>query len=263
MKPPVIPGLLLAAAALLALPSSSSAARVPTVFDPADFTPGQAIDNPYWPLVPGTDQVYTSEAPDGCEVELFTVTNDTKSDFPPPYDSVVARVISDRTWVDPDCNGNYALIETTHDWYAQDDFGNVWYFGEATTAYDDPSDCPTSAGSWEAGVGGATPGIVMLADPSSGLAYDQELLAGVAEDKARVLRTNARVSTPLGSFTDCVVTKEWSPLEHGAIEHKFYCPQGGGLVLIKELQGGTVRSELVGDTLPPGTYASVGVCGGG
>lgn len=254
--------LLLATTVMLLCATSASAALAPPVFDAGNFTPGQVINNPYWPLIPGTDEVYTSQSKDGCEVELFAITNDTKSDFPAPYNSIVATVIKDQTWSDPDCSGNYALIETTSDWYVQDNLGNIWYFGEDTTAYDDPTDCPSTEGSWEAGVDGAQPGIVMLANPSNGAAYEQEFLAGVAEDKAKVLRLNVRVSTSLGSFTNCLVTKEWSPLEHGYVEHKFYCPQGGGLVLINELHGGTIRTEFVGDTLPPGNYASVGVCGG-
>jgi hypothetical protein len=99
-------------------------------------------------------------------------------------------------------------------------------------------------GSWEAGVDGAQPGIVMLADPQPGVSYRQEFLAGVAEDMAKVLRLNADVSVPYGNLEDCLETKEWSPLEPGAIEHKFYAP-GVGLVLTEELKGKTFRSELV------------------
>jgi len=242
--------------------TSASAALAPPPFDAANFTPGQAINNQYWPLIPGTNQVYISQSEDGCEAELFSITNQTKSDFPPPYDSIVATVITDQSWLDPDCSGDYALIETTTDWYAQDDYGNIWYFGESTTAYDDPTDCPSAAGSWEAGVNGAQPGIVMLAYPTNGATYEQEFAADEAEDNAKVLRLNVRVSTALARFTDCLVTKEWSPLEHGYIEHKFYCPDGGGLVLITELHGGTARTEFIGDTLPPGNYAAAGVCEG-
>src|SRR6185295_16967018 len=106
----------------------------------------------------------------------------------------------------------------------------------------------------------AEAGIVMLATPSVGIAYRQEFAAGVAQDRAKVLRLNARVSTEVGDYVNCLKTKEWSPLELGVVEHKFYCPQGGGLVLIEELKTKTVRTELTGDTLPSGTYATAGVC---
>lgn len=240
----------------------ASAALLRIEFDPANFTPGQPIDNPYSPFIPGTAFVYSAQTPDGCEVELMSVTADTKSDFPGEYSSIVATAVRDRSWLDAECSGNYVLQEDTIDWYAQDEQGNVWYMGEATTAWDDPAACPSTAGSWEAGVDGAEPGIVMLAEPAAGIAYQQEFLAGVAEDRARVLRVDARVSTEAGDYSHCVVTKEWSPLERGAVEQKSYCPSGGGLVLIKEFQGGIVRTELTGSKLPDGNYAQAGVCPG-
>ena len=82
-----------------------------------------------------------------------------------------------------------------------------------------------------------------------------------AEDNARVLRLNARVDIDVGTFAGCLKTKEWSPLEHGSIEHKYYCPSGGGLMLVNELKGGTLRVEFIGNTLPHGHFASSGVCG--
>jgi len=256
-------GLFCAVLALLcATVTSASAALLQIPFDPANFTPGQAIDNLYLPFIPGTDFVYSSQTQDGCEVELVSVTAQTKSDFPGQYGSIVATAVRDRSWLDAGCSGDFTLSEDTIDWYAQDNQGNVWYMGEATTAWDDPAQCPSTTGSWEAGVNGAEPGIVMLANPGAGLAYQQEFLQDVAENRAQVLRTHARVSTQAGTFEDCVVTKEWSPLERGAIEHKSYCPDGGGLVLIEEFKGGVVRTELIGSKLPSGNYASTGVCPG-
>jgi len=232
---------------------------VDTSFDAANFSPGEPIDNPYWPLIPGTDFVFTDTSDDGCEVELFQVTNNVKNDFPPPYDSIVATEILDRSWLSPECDGHYALTETAHDWHAQDKDGNVWYFGEDTVAYDE-DDCPSSAGSWTSGVNGAEPGIIMLAHPRPGDTYRQEFDAGNAEDLGKVLRLNATVEIGYGSFSDCLVTKEWSPLEKGAVEQKFYCPSGGGLLYNTELKGKTLRIEYVGNTLPDGDYAQTGVC---
>jgi hypothetical protein len=71
---------------------------------------------------------------------------------------------------------------------------------------------------------------------------------------------NASVSIGLGTYADCLITKEWSPLELGSIEHKTYCPTAGGLVLVREHHGKTVREELIGNTLPPGEFAPTGVC---
>jgi hypothetical protein len=87
-----------------------------------------------------------------------------------------------------------------------------------------------------------------------------------AEDNARVLRLNARVDIDVGTFAGCLKTKEWSPLEHGSIEHKYYCPSGGGLMLVNELKGGTLRVEFIGNTLPRATsrrrgFARIERCG--
>ncbi len=205
------------------------------IIDPANFV--GVIDNPYLPLISGTTFTYRAETADGQEIDVVSVTHDTKVIL-----GVTCTVVTDRSTLDG------VLEEDTIDWYAQDKDGNVWYFGEFTTAYeyDDEGNLigTSNAGSWEAGVNGAKPGIVMLADPQPGESYRQEFLAGVAEDMAKVLRLNASVSVPYGDFENCLDTKEWSPLEPGAVEHKFYA-RGVGLVLIEELKGKTVRSELV------------------
>jgi hypothetical protein len=245
--------------ALGLIPDSALAAPLDTTFDPSNFVPGASITNPYWPLIPGTQFVFTSTGSAGCEVELFVVTGNVKDDFQGQYSTIKAWEIHDRAWLDPTCTGHYALQEDTLDWHAQDRTGNVWYLGEASSAWDEDQ-CPTTEGSWEAGTNDAEAGIVMLADPKVGDTYSQEYSAGIAEDMAKVLRTDAPVSIGVGSFEACLETKEWSPLEHGAVEHKFYCPSGGGNVLITELKGKTLRSEYIGNTLPPGDYSQAGVC---
>src|SRR5262249_54160176 len=139
-----------------------------TTFVAGNFVPGAPIDNPYSPFIPGTSFVYTSESADGCEVNLVEVTSNFKADFPSPFDSARALEVHDRVWADENCAGHYALTEDTADWYAQDKAGNVWYFGEATTSFASGDTCPSHEGSWEAGVDGAEPGIVMLANPVPG-----------------------------------------------------------------------------------------------
>jgi hypothetical protein len=259
MSNPRLAAWLGACASLLSFNLSARTVEIP--FDPANFDPGAAIDNPYWPQLPETVSVYTSETDEGCAVNEVSVPGTLKSGFEGPYAAIQAWVVVDREWLDPTCTGNYALVEDTHDWYAQDRDGNIWYFGEATVAYDDEDECPSTEGSWSAGTDGAVAGIIMLAEPASGLRYRQEFLEGEAEDWARVLRTNARVDIEFGEFSGCLVTKEWTPLSPGAVEHKYYCPAGGGLMLIEELGGGPkVRVEFVGSERPPGTYAPAGVC---
>jgi hypothetical protein len=80
--------------------------------------------------------------------------------------------------------------------------------------------------------------------------YEQEYYEDEAEDMGKVKRLHAKVTLEMentladSEYTGCLKTKEWTPLEPGAVEHKYYCPYVG-LVLIEELQGGpTVRVEL-------------------
>ena len=195
------------------------------------------VDNVYWPLIPGTVYVYQSEADDELTVNQVAVTYEKKVVM-----GVACTVVYDVEWV------NGLISEETFDWYAQDTGGNVWYFGEDTMeyVYDDDGNLLeiSTEGSWEAGVDGATPGIVMLADPEVGLSYRQEYYEGEAEDMGKVLSLNAGVFIDLGEFGDCLKTKEWTHLDPGVIEHKYYAP-GMGLVFIEELKGKTVHVELV------------------
>lgn len=211
-------------------------------FDSAVFTNPLTIDNPFMPLVVGTTYIYSSETKDGTEEDTVTVTSASRN-----LGGVECRAVSDIVTLTNDVLDHVPVEETT-DWYAQDDDGNIWYCGEDTVEhmYDDMGHFigDSTEGSWNADIPGAEPGIVMLADPMPGDSYRQEFLEGVAEDMAKVLRLNAKVSIEMGDFEDCLKTKEWSPLEKGVVENKYYA-KGIGLVLVKELKGKTVREELV------------------
>jgi hypothetical protein len=63
------------------------------------------------------------------------------------------------------------------------------------------------------------------------------------------VHVNLSVEVTAGDFTGCVETMDWTPLERGAREHKFYCA-GTGLVLEVHPSGGNVRNELVSVTRP-------------
>jgi hypothetical protein len=195
------------------------------VIDAARFV--ASVDNQYFPLVPGTTFVY--ETPDGGERVEVRVTDETKTIM-----DVVCTVVVSREFEDGD------LVEETADWYAQDGDGNVWYFGEDTKEYRDGAVVST-AGSWQAGVDGAQPGIIMQGAPAVGEPYRQEYRAGVAEDMGEVLSLVESVDVPYGSFERVLETKDWTPLEPGDVEHKYYAP-GVGLVL--EDEGGK-RVELI------------------
>lgn len=188
------------------------------VINPADFV--ATIDNPYFPLTPGTTYIYEGITEKGLEHVETTVTTDTKVIL-----GVTCTVVRDTVTVDG------VLEEDTFDWYAQDKSGNVWYFGENSLSYEGGL-IVSLAGSWIAGVDGAKPGIIMEASPKVGDLYRQEFSAGVAEDMAEVLSLNESVTVPAGTYTNCIKTKDFSPIEPDAIEHKLYCPGVGNVKII-------------------------------
>jgi hypothetical protein len=199
-------------------------------FDPADFV--AVVDNPYLPLAPGTTYIYEGVSGGERETVKVTVTHDTKEIL-----GITATVVRDRVLVDE------TLAEDTFDWYAQDREGNVWYLGETTKEFEDGKVVSTE-GSWEAGVDGAQPGIIMLADPQVGDAYRQEFYEGEAEDVARVLALDESVTVPHGSFAGVLRTEDWTPLEPKIRENKFYA-RGIGVVFERLVRGGREVLRLV------------------
>jgi hypothetical protein len=137
---------------------------------------------------------------------------------------------------------NGQVIEDTYDWYAQDSEGNVWYFGEDSKTYENGVVTSTE-GSWEAGVDGALPGIVMKASPQIGETYRQEYYPGVAEDMADVASITESVKVPYGDFEYVLKTRDYSPLNPDVIEYKYYA-SGVGFILETNADGGG-RIELI------------------
>jgi hypothetical protein len=190
------------------------------------------IDNRYLPLAPGSRWIYREKLAGGRTQRVsVTVTKRTKK----VAAGMTARVVHDFA------TERGALVEDTYDWYAQDSAGNVWYLGEETAEYQ-RGKVVSREGSWEAGVDGAQAGIVMLAHPRGGLTYRQEYYAGHAEDHARVLSLAGHATVPFGRFAHVLVTRDFSPLEPKATEHKYY-EAGIGQVLSVSRTG--EREELV------------------
>jgi hypothetical protein len=198
----------------------------PANLDAADFV--ERIDNPYWPMAPGSRWVYRE---DGQRVEV-TVTDRTKEIL-----GIRATVVHDVVTEDGE------LVEDTDDWYAQDKDGNVWYLGEATKEYENGK-VKTTEGSWEAGVDGAEAGILLPGEPEVGMAYRQEYYKGEAEDRGEILSLEEKVEVPFGSFEGVLMTRDTTPLEPAVVEHKFYA-RGLGPVLAIGISGGSGREELV------------------
>jgi hypothetical protein len=240
-------GVFAAALAVVAFASSdrwtengSSSASLPQGSEPVDLNPAEfttRIDNPYWPMSPGSRWVYRETDSEGTKQRVVvTVTPGTKT----IANGVEARAVHDVV------TENGQLVEVTDDWYAQDSDGNIWYLGEDTAEYENGK-VTTRAGSFEAGVDGAQAGVIVPADPEVGLAYRQEYYAGEAEDKAEVLSLDEQAEVPFGHFTGVRMTKDINPLEPKLLEYKFYARDVGPVLAIA-VSGGTDREELVNYT---------------
>jgi len=202
--------------------------------DPADFTTN--IDNPYWPMKPGSRWVYRETDTTGARLRnVITVTRRTKK----IANGITARVVRDVS------TQNGATVEATDDWYAQDKAGNIWYLGERTAEYE-RGKVVSRSGSFEAGVGGAQAGVQMPANPQAGLAYRQEYRKGQAEDKAQVVSVGQDVIEVPFRFAsqDVLMTRERTPLEPRVQELKFYA-RGIGMLLSVHTDGDGGREELI------------------
>jgi hypothetical protein len=195
---------------------------------PTDFVP--AVDNPFFPLLPGTVLTYETTTDDAIERVVVEVIPGLREVM-----GIAATVVHDTVTLDSQ------LVEDTYDWYAQDKDGNVWYMGEDVSNYED-GEFKDKAGSWEAGEDGALPGVIMFGDPTAhlGETYRQEYYPGHAEDMADLLSLSATVSVPYGSFTGALETRDYTPLEPGHIEEKYYVE---GIGLVKSLIPASGESE--------------------
>ncbi len=181
------------------------------------------VTNPWFPLPAGTQWVYTGVKDGKRSRDVVTVARATKT-----IAGVPCAVVQDRLYLDG------RLEERTTDWYSQDAKGNVWYFGERTAELDRRGRVTGTSGTWTTGVHGAKAGIFMPADPQVGRSGRQEFLKGQAEDHFKVV----------SRYGVIVLTEEWTPLEPGVLDHKFYA-RGVGVVLEQTEKGGDERNELV------------------
>ncbi len=218
-------------------PSAFPLGAEEVVLDPADFS--TTIDNPYWPMTPGSRWVFVETDSEGRREDVVVeVTDRTKV----MANGIEARVVIDTVTEDG------VPIEITEDWYAQDSDGNIWYLGEFVSNYED-GEVVDHEGSFEVGVDGAQAGIAMPANPSPGMAYRQEYLEGIAEDEAGVVTVGEeQVEVPFGFFDEGVLmTRDLVPTEPMVQELKFYAP-GVGPLLSVHLDGTGGRAALVDHT---------------
>ena len=198
---------------------------------PSDFA--ARVDNPWFPLRPGTTYVYRGVKDGHSSREVLSVTHTTTR-----IAGVPCVVVRDRLYL------RGRLRERTTDWYSQDRQGNVWYFGEVTAELDRRGRVRSAEGTWRAGRNGAQAGIYIPAHPRPGQAGRQEFSKGQAEDHFQIVSLRAAIQVPYVSSKKALLTKEWTPLEPGVLDHKFYV-RGIGTVLEQTVKGGDERNALV------------------
>jgi hypothetical protein len=201
-------------------------------FQSANFK--HPVRNPYFPLKPGT--VFRLRGTDEGERlrEVVRVTHKKKVIL-----GIRATVVKDVVR-----RSDGTLAEKTHDWYAADARGNIWYLGEATASYDEHGNVESHEGSWQAGRKGAVAGIIMPARPRPTDAFRQEFYRGHAEDQAWLVQRGFKTKVPYGTVKRSLRSLEWSRLEPRVVSMKIYGP-GLGIVLEKNLSGGSELFKLV------------------
>jgi hypothetical protein len=199
-------------------PSTPPIGAYNPMIDPSNFV--SQVNNKYFTLIPGTKYTY-EDGMGTLRIEVI-VTNEKKELM-----GVATTGVRVTEW------RNGLLKEDTTDWYAQDKAGNIWYFGEAVNNYTDGK-VVHHKGSWQAGVDGAKPGIIMQADPTVHETYRQEYYPGKAEDMGRVIATNMKIAVPYGTMENCLQVLDLTPLEPRR-EYKYYCPDIAFLALEQQV----------------------------
>ena len=160
--------------------------------DPANFT--SKIDNPWYPLTPGTTLTYRGEKDRKLADRVVEVTDRTIV-----IEGVTCVVVEDKL----SFAGEPA--EKNLDYYVQDRQGNVWNFGEDAQDIENRQVVATEG--WRAGLDGALPSLVMEAAPAVGDAFAHDY----TKDHFAVVSLTESVKVPYGSFTEALLTKEWNP----------------------------------------------------
>jgi hypothetical protein len=224
-------------ASVAATSTSTTASHLPVgdehvTLDPAEFSAD--ITHPLWPMKPRTRWTYREVEADGAVTDGVVVAT-TKTEK--LANGITGRVVRDTA------RQGGQIIEDTIDWYAQDSAGNVWYLGEQTAEFEHGK-IVSRHGSFEGGVKGAQPGILLPAKPEVGQRYRQEYLQGEAEDNGEVLATDELVQVPTGHYRRALLTKDTSTIEPTVVEYKLYAP-GVGPALALSISGGSSREELI------------------
>ena len=188
--------------------------------------------NPYWSLEPGTIRRYEGmEDGELVELEIKVLDQIRPVVFKVHGEWKVAltRVIREKEKV------NGELVEISHNYFARcPHTEDIFYFGEDVDIYDGGV-IVSHEGAWLAGRHGAKPGLIMPGRFLLGARYFQEVAPDVAMDRAKHTQMGLEITTPAGTFQDCVKVVESTPLEPGHQSVKFYAP-GIGLIIDSDVE---------------------------
>jgi hypothetical protein len=203
-------------------------------FASARFSHPRRIDNPWSPLVPGTQYVLTGQSNPGPGIlpheVVFTVTDVVKE-----INGIECVALWDRDFE------NGALAEAELAFFAQDDDGNLWMMGEYPEEYDPTSgEFQGAPSTWIAGLDGAEPGTLMLANPVNGTGwYLQARVESIRFlDCGRVFKTKQKDCVPIGCFDNVLIIDERGPIEQNSGHQRKSYARGVG----------NIRVDFVGDT---------------
>jgi hypothetical protein len=183
--------------------------------NPGNFDDPTNIDNPWYPMKPGTQWIYEGSTEDrGFTIPhriVFTVTDLTK---------VIEGVRTVVAWVEDYSEG--LPVESELAFYAQDNDGKVWYMGEYPEEYENGRFVDAPA--WLAGFKGARAGIKRQAEPQEGMPiYSQGWGPAVNwTDYGRVDQMGQETCVPVGCYQDVLVIAESSLQETDAFQLKYY-----------------------------------------
>jgi hypothetical protein len=202
--------------------SASLSQELTEEFPRGSFADPTTIDNPWLPLVPGTQWVWEGlTVADGESVPhrvVFVVTDLTKV-----IDGVKAVVGYDQDYSDG------VLVEAEIVFLAQDDEGAVWHMGQYPEEYENGEF--VAAPGWIAGVHDAKAGYWMTADPQFGKpSYSQGWGPEVEwTDRGQVREVGLDDCVPVDCYTDVLVIEEWALDEPEARQLKYYARGVGNI----------------------------------
>jgi hypothetical protein len=198
--------------------------------DRADFR-GDAT-NPWFPLVAGTTWTYRQYTP--------TSSREVSAEVLPELREVAGVATTAVRWTFRDRGRTRTAMVR---WYAVDNDGNVWWFGQQVVRPDVLLD-PLARRSFQAGRDGAQAGLVLSAVPRVGDGYLNAQQPHVVERRSTVLSVDGSVATTGQDFHDTVVTSVLSAL---APVHtvQTYFARGVGMVAQQDTAATSTSLTLV------------------